>query len=40
MYHLFALVLLMAYMIAYIPFQADAKDFKEMSGALIAFLFA
>lgn len=30
----------MAYMIAYIRFQAEVKDFKEMSGALVALLFA
>lgn len=40
MYHLCALLFPMAYMLVYIRFQADDKDVKEKSGALIAFLFA
>lgn len=40
MRHLCVLLFPMVYMIVYIRFQADVKDFKEMSSALLALIFA
>lgn len=40
MRHLCILLFPMVYMVVYIRFQANVKDFKEMSGGVVALVFA